>query len=128
MIINPEKMVFENTTDIIDYVSRGLPPTKKNFEKIIFKVKHPDSEETGTNEVYIPERLFINCDNDTMTEALNRVYANRIRNRNVAITTAIGIVAIGLIFGKMSSGKHKKDKDEDDVNTDSFFDSDLLEL
>ena len=33
------------------------------------------------------------------------------RNRNIAIAT-ISIIAIGLIFGKMSSGKHEKDKDE----------------
>jgi hypothetical protein len=127
MIINPEKMVFENTTDIVDYVSRGLPPTRKNFEKVMLKVRCPDSEEHESNEVHIHERLFINCDNDTMTEALNRVYENRIRNRNITIAV-VGIVAMGLIFGKMSNGKHKKHKDEEDVNVDNFFDSDLLEL
>lgn len=116
MLTDPTKMVFENTNDVIDYVSKGMVPTRKNFEKVMFAVRYPTPEGATPEEgqVRIPDRIFINCDNDTMNEALHRVYQNRVRNRNIGIGI-VGVIAAGLIFGKLSN----KYKDDDDDNIDS---------
>ena len=77
MITKPENVLFESTTDVVDYVSKGMIPTRKNFEKVMLKVKCPD-EAKEEGQVYVPKNLFIECDNATMNEALHRVYENRI--------------------------------------------------
>ena len=129
MIINPEKMVFENTIDIADYVSRGLPPTRKNFEKLIIKIRKPDTEEPAKpGELYISDRLFINCDNDTMDKTLTRVYENRIHNRNLTIGGVIGLIIAGIFIGGVSR-KNSKNEETDTINDNDFdsFDMNLLD-
>lgn len=118
MFTDPTKIVFENTNDVIDYVSRGMVPSRKNFEKVMCAVRFPTPEGATSEEgsVNIPARLFIDCDTDTMNEALQRVYENRVRNRNIGLGV-IGIIAAGLIFGKVS-GKKKDKNNVDDM--DSF--------
>ena len=117
MIISPEKIVFENTTDIVDYVSRGMIPTRKNFEKVMLKVRCPDETEVAEDEVYIPNRIFINCDENALNDALTRVYENRVRNRNITLAV-VGIAALSLLIGKASSSKKKNSDSDDDINVD----------
>ena len=115
MLTNPEKIVFESTDDIVDYVSKGIIPTRKNFEKIIIKVASPDaygSTKVDRESVHIPEHLFINCDKETMRQAVARVYENRVRNRKITLGI-LGTIALGLLIGGINSGK-KNDDDEDD--------------
>lgn len=114
MLGNPKKMVFESTNDVVDYVSKGMIPSRKNFEKVMLRIRRPDTtHEEG--QVYIPEHLFINCDNETLNSTLERIYANRVRNRNITIGVIGGIAAV-LLFGGMSSKKNKKDYDFDDID------------
>ena len=121
--MKPEKIAFEYASDVVDYVSRGMVPTKKNFEKVINKVKNPDEDDpTTTNEVYIPSRIFINCDKDTMDIALRRVYENRVRNRNIGIGI-IGAMAIGLLIGGIAS--RSKDHEENNRLDDEYDDDDI---
>lgn len=115
-MINPKKVAFETEKDVIDYVSRGLPPTKKNYREFINRVRCPLADlDDGTyndmvgNTVIIEESLFLNCDKDTLERSLERVYENRRRNRNIALA-AIGIVAGVLIIGATRS--EKKDRSE----------------
>ena len=111
MLTDPSKIVFESTNDVVDYVSRGFVPSRKNFERVMLAVRVPTPDgvipEKGT--VSVPERLFINCDNNTMNAALQRVYENRVRNRNIGIGIMAGIVIAGLVFGGKSSCKKHKD-------------------
>lgn len=111
MLFNPEKMVFETSYDVVDYVSKGFVPSRKNFEKVMSKVRIPDDEKVE-GQVYIPSNLFIDCDIDTMNYALNRVYENRVKNRNITLAM-VGIVLAGVLFGKVSGKKKEKEKDND---------------
>ena len=118
MIISPEKMVFEDSTDVIDYVSKGMVPTRKNFEKVMLRVRCPDSVKRN-DEVYIPNHIFINCDNDTMYKCLDRVYKNRVRNRNITLGI-VGIVAAALLIGKVSDSKKEKVESTDTIYVEEF--------
>lgn len=118
-IISPEKIVFESQEDLIDFVTRGLVPSKKNFEKVMRKMYCPNADDEvrdpNSNELFIPERVLIDCDCDTMNMVLNRVYANRVRNRNM-ILTAAGIIGGVMLIGAIRGNK-KKDDDEDGYNS-----------
>lgn len=113
MIIKPEKMVFEDTNDIIDYVSRGMVPTRKNFEKVMFKVRCPDTnDKKEENQVYIPEHLFINCSESDLAYALDRVYENRRRNQKIGIAAILITIGIGCLLGGAASNNKKKEESE----------------
>lgn len=113
MLIKPEKLKFENSTDIVDYVSKGMIPRRKDFEKVLSRVNCPDVEAIP-NQVYIPETIFIDCDPDTMNTVIRRMYENRVRNRNICFVVA-GVVAAGLLFSKFRN----KDTDDKCIDNDS---------
>ena len=116
MLTKPEKILFESPSDIVDYVSKGMVPSGKNFERVMLKVRMPDdnNHEPDLKEVYIPERAMINCDSHTMEMALRRVYENRVRNRNITLAL-IGTAAITLLLGSMGSKKNDKHNEEDTI-------------
>ena len=122
MIVNPEKICFETTDDVIDYVSAGLPPTKKNFEKVITKVKKPDTylgdayyrnAPRAGIEVIIDESVINPSDRNAIDYTLRRVYKNRIRNRNTALI-ASGVIGLG-ILGFIFNGKNSSNE-PDEIN------------
>lgn len=103
VIINPSYIKFETTEEVIDYVTLGFPPTKKNFEKIIeslkseYDVNTPQLTTKITNQVIIPKYVD-NTDNEKLAEYLERVYKNQVINRNAIIIT--GAVIGGAILLK----------------------------
>jgi len=97
--MNPENIKFESTEDVIDYVTKGLPPTRKNYEKIVEKIIYPDDPNYPDNnkEVILSENIFKVTDNETFMHTLDRVYDNRINNlKNIAIGAGIGACIFGL--------------------------------
>lgn len=135
-IIDPKKVVFETEEDVVDYVSRGLPPTKKKYKEFINRVSSPlsdldmdDSEIVG-DTVIIRESLFLNCDKDTLQRSLERVYANRIRNRNI-ILTLTAVTAGVILFGSIKSSRckdsdaDKKENTSMDMSPDRFPEVDI---
>lgn len=121
MIINPEKLVFECTNDVVDYIGRGLPPTRKQFDRLMEAVENPiegicdpDSPELQ-GRVIIRKEDISNWTNNMfvrmeVNKVLQEMYANRIRNRNIAIGIGAVALLVGLIF---SSGK-KSEKDSEE--------------
>jgi len=100
MLISPESIKFENSNDIVDYIGYGLPPTKSNYEKIVDKILNPDANDTvDTNDtVTIPNKIFNNVDTETFLNTLDRVYDNRIKNRNnTLIAAGVSILVGGII-------------------------------
>lgn len=110
LLTKPDSIKFESKTDIVDYVTKGLPPTKKNFNTLMASVHVPtaNANETKEGNVFIDENMFINCDQETFEEVMNRVYENRIRNRNISIGVGAGVIVLALL------GVHKHNKNEDD--------------
>lgn len=116
-MINPKRIKFENRNDVIDYVARGLPPTKKQYAAFAAAMQNPvaviDPEskgvQIGTTIVSGPE--------DDINEILDRVYADRIHNRNIAIGTIGGVLVVtgALLF------KGHSDKPEPEVNHECPF-------
>lgn len=131
MIIKPEKVSFETPEDIIDYVSKGLVPTKKNYLKLkeaikISKEPVEDFDEDydywdddimediiPEKDVIIPKSIMMNISDETFNRVLDRTYKNRVRNRNVIIGM-IGTLAIGALIS--SNGKSSKNKEN--INTE----------
>lgn len=118
-ITDPRRIVFENENDVIDYVCKGLPPRKANFELVMNKIKFPDSyDETGGeapnpgSELYIPDSIFMDLDPDTMEAVLRRVYKNRCFHRNCTIG-AIALITGAVILGCISGGNENKAPDND---------------
>ena len=98
MLIKPEKILFENINDVIDYITKGFPPTKNNYDKIIFKIMNPDNPQCDdTNDsVSISKDDLKKIDRGALIYTLDRVYQNKINNTKHA---AIGIGA-GLLLWK----------------------------
>lgn len=125
MIIKPERIAFAEENDLIDYVARGLPPTKENFEKVICKIKNPDSPDDpefynkcGVKVVVLDDVVPM-CDREVLDQTLRRIYEDRIHNRNVAI--GIGaVIGVGIIAGLLFGGGSKKD-DDDIIDIDDDF-------
>ena len=102
MLCNPERVIFEYKTDVIDYVTKGMVPTKKNFNQVMEKVRTPDVVKPDQG-VYIPDGLFLNSDRYSFEDIMQRVYKNRVRNRNIGLGVA-GIVVAGVLIGCMFGG------------------------
>lgn len=101
MLIDPKNIVFETRDDVIDFVTKGfIPPKKSNFEKVMNKVKNPDDEATFNSnkgkEVTILDSAMNEEERKLLEEMMNRVYGNRVSNRN-KLFTGISFMTAGSI-------------------------------
>lgn len=119
MITNPTKILFEDEKDVIDYVTKGLPPTKKNFAKVINGLNN------NGDGIHIGENVFSNeNDRELINHALNIVYENRVKNRNITILAMVGLFTAGLFIGtSTTSRKYEKEiKKRECYDLDPFGD------
>ena len=116
MITNPKKICFETEKDVIDYVSKGIVPTRRNFSKVINGVIYPDDEisaaEKAGKDVVIKEGIIPDEDRDAINRALNIVYNNRVKNRNLTILGMVGLFAAGLFLGSSVSSSSSNKNEE----------------
>lgn len=113
MLLDPSKIVFESKEDVIDYITKGLPPTRDNFEKVMAAMNNPvhDCYTRNPGEVIIKESA-VNCSEKeiiTVNEICRQVYNNRRRNRNIAIGIGIGVTA-AVVIGYVSANSSDDDK------------------
>lgn len=87
MMRKVEMIKFETRNDVIDYVCKGLPPRKSDYEKLVTTIRYPKEED---NEINIDSTVTDLIDNETFTKILDRVYEDNVRNRNIMI--GVGIV------------------------------------
>lgn len=122
MIINPNRIQFETKNDVIDYVTKGLPPSRKNFD-IAMSVLRNSNEDVVTESEFESDVINVipmtnnsiipnDHDREMIDAALTRVYENRIRNRNIAIGIT-GVVVAGIIICGIKS--HNKKDDDDNL-------------
>ena len=114
MLIDPKKVQFETQNDVIDYITKGfLPPRKEHFDKVIDKVRTPDNVDYAYQqrgkEVVISENVISENDRKLIDSILTKVYENRIRNRNKLL---IGIgSAFALMTGLSIRNKRKAQRE-----------------
>lgn len=110
LTVKPEEVKFESTNDVIDYVTLGLPPTKKNYKKLRNAIgEYPIP---GKDGITISKGAFIELDREDLQLVLDRVYADNRRNRNFVLGIC-GIAALATL-GAIFCGSSKKDKDHDE--------------
>lgn len=113
MIINPERIVFESTKDVVDYISKGLPPTKNQFDRLMNAVNNPvDSTESlrpGYDVIITKESVKDWNDpiyvQNTVNEILHEVYRNKVAMRNTMIATGAIVIIGGITIAILSSSK-----------------------
>lgn len=124
MLTNPKRIKFETTDDIVDYVSKGLPPKKKNYNQIIFRLDSPITAEDLKNnrsivgnETVITEDVVSTWvtqdDTDELTDIidiLNRVYANKRKDTIKSIIIG-AVVAVGAFVAGGAVAKHSSKND-----------------
>ena len=98
--VNPEKILFEDQNDVIDFVAVGLPPTKKNFDKVIAAI----GREEGLPK--LPKET-ISLSDDDLKAVLNRVYEVNKRNYTIGGIVA-GTIILGLFGALIFSGNKEE--------------------
>lgn len=104
---NPALIKFESTNDIVDYVTKGLPPTNAQFGALVTAIRFPvDGKETHDGlrpgyDVIIHKDDIENWRNpdkasEEIIAILTRVHHNRVVARNIAIGVGVA-VAFGAI-------------------------------
>lgn len=91
MIVPTKKVSFETKEDVINYVTKGISPSKKNFNQVLSK-----SEK-------LVDSPFTNND-------LKLVYENKRRNETMGLIFAGIGMAGAFMFGKRCERKSYDDK------------------
>lgn len=128
VFVQPTMIRFENKQDIVDYVSRGVMPTKKNFEAVMAQVRYPTKgpRTQDPKRVYIEDGVIPAEDRELVAALMERVYENRRWNRNVALATiggVAGIVLLGTLCSHASEkeGPHESITLKDDIGECHFL-------
>lgn len=108
-MMNLNNLQFESQNDVIDYVTKGLPPKKKDFETLMDAVAtHDPSDVDPSRHVIIAPGVEFDMDEDALINAMRRVYKNRCHNRNILI--GAGIIIGGVVLFHATT-EHNKVKD-----------------
>lgn len=118
MLIKSNKVLFENRADIIDYVSKGIPPKKKDFTDFTnaFGI---DQKIEG--KPYIPSSL-LNMSQEDLRNVLERVYKNNRRNTWISAGLILGALVGGLTIGLFIGGCGKTESKPNDERAEGEVD------
>lgn len=103
MLVQPGRVQFASKEDIINYVSKGLfPPSKKHFNALMNKVKNVNVDDVADDPM-MPVHLKMELTREErhlLDVILTKIYANRVRNRNIFIIGSLTftIIVSALIF------------------------------
>ncbi len=114
MITDPKNIVFENSRDIVDYISKGIPPTKRQYERVMYAVNHPLKKGQSLDgiDVVIYEEDIVNWSNsnyiqNAVNEILDEIHRNRVRNAEIAIATGLAVMITGNVIRRKIREKRK---------------------
>jgi len=119
-MMNPAQIQFESQNDVIDYVTKGLPPRKKDFQSLMDAIEHrsPDDasvdKENPGSRVIIRQGIEFDMDDDALVNALNHIYKNRVHNRNILIGAGVVIGALVFMGGMKQHNRIKELESECD--------------
>ena len=98
---DPKNILFESTGDLVDYVTKGLPPSKKKYEQFRIALDNP----VENPEIYAREKVAVSRDIvDSLTQEdlyaiFDRVYANQRKNYAIGIVIGVGVAATAGVVG-----------------------------
>lgn len=115
IFVKPEKVYFENQNDVIDYVTKGLPPRKKDFDKVIGSIGVEKKEE---GKPFIPEAV-LDMDASELKDVLHRVYEDNRKNYMIGGIVA-GSIIVGLVAALIIGGGDDKKSDNEEVEVYEF--------
>jgi hypothetical protein len=93
MMRKVEMIKFETQNDVIDYVCKGLPPRKADYERLKTTIRGTKVDE----KIHINPTVKESVDINTFTKVLDHVYENNVRIRDIFITVG-GIVVTSCII------------------------------
>lgn len=98
MFMKVENMQFESKSDFVDYVCGGfLPPSKRDFNFVIDKIMNPDNLD---NPVVMFKDIFTEEEKPLFVYLLQRMYTNRVKNRNILAGIGGAFLAVYFCFMK----------------------------
>ena len=101
MLTDPKNILFENSTDLVDYVSKGIPPRKKNYEKLKIAMANPVSnpEFYGGKSVAVGKKLVEDLTQEELIKIFDQFYANQRKNYAIGAVIGVGVAAICGVVG-----------------------------
>lgn len=108
MLSDPKNILFENSTDLVDYVTLGLPPAKRKYIEFRNAIQNPVSSEDDLSQyarkqVAVRGNLVEHLTQEELYEILDRVYTNQRKNYTVGLGIGIGVAivagCVGFFFG-----------------------------
>jgi hypothetical protein len=119
IFIKPTEIDFESENDVIDYVSKGIAPMRKDFDNLISMISDEDTA---------PYCMSGIIDKDRFIDGLTRVYENNCRKRN-ALVIGLGVITIASIAGAAAYRKHIRETEVIEVtNFISNFEDECNQL
>ena len=119
MKVSTRRVVLENSTDIINYVTKGLSPSKKDFQKL------KEDLSNGTIKFSDPDRNLINP-NFTL-EDLELIYKNKRSNEFIATIVGGVLVIVSFILGAKAGSRTSNNKNMHN-NVINLNDPDVIEI
>ena len=101
MISDPKNILFESTNDLVDYVSKGLPPSKKQYGQFRIALNSPvdDPEIYARQTVAVSRDIVSSFTQEDMYAVFDRVYENQRKNYAIAIVVGVAAAAICGVAG-----------------------------
>lgn len=121
---SPERIKFESLCDVVDYSTKGFMPSRDNFEKVMVKLRDPDTipRLPDTKEVYISSDAVPDNMNEReiAAQVLERVYENRSKNRRNMLIAA-GIIGAAVVGGHVFMICSRSKKEVNDLRNEQMI-------
>lgn len=135
MNVKVSKIKFESTNDVVEYVSKGRVPSKKNFESLMTSITDGSKVVIPNNITGLPERKEYYQKEmrarQQLRDILTVVYASRKKNRRKLILIG-ALVGLGVVTGvgaiTYMIGKHSVEENDDELYTDDYISEDDLDV
>lgn len=114
LFIKPDAIVFEKHEDILDYVTLGVPPTRRNFDALMEAIHTTyddvcidDGSKDGEQDLILKKNIIPDeIDPDVYEEILRTTYHNRIIN-TVGVSICGILLTVGAYFIGKSDGREE---------------------
>lgn len=108
-ILDPERVHYTTTMDVVDYITKGLPPSQKQFDHLVANLDDLNAAGFQCNPGALSNWQ---CDPVLMGEikdVLTEVHKNQVKNRNKAIAAGAAAALVALCAG-MNIGESKAER------------------